>query len=351
MYERSERGAALSYSGDELYAELASHLSRPERLKRNEPMARHTTLRVGGPADLFYRVTDLDEFARLTCHAQRLGIPTFISGHGSNILVSDRGIRGLVIYNACEQVQLGELTIAETGIPFRELFLKTAQASLSGLEFAVGIPGTLGGALVSNAGAYRQNIADLLVELDIVTEGERRRVSPDWMQFSYRDSRLRRGGGSPTALLSVKMELKTGIRRQIFAYARDLQRQRIEKQPPEASAGSFFKNVYDRELAQRLPGLPDNFREAGVVPAGYLIMACGLKGYQIGGAVVAHKHANFLVNKSGATATDLYRLAQHVKKTVHQEYGVLLEEEVLYTGDWQEISGDIESKSAPCMPK
>lgn len=326
----------MSYQGDDLYLALASHLSRPERLKRSEPMARHTTLRVGGPADLFYRVTDLEEFARLACHAQQLGIPTFISGHGSNILVSDRGIRGLVIYNACEQVQVGELTTAETGIPFRELFLKTAQASLTGLEFAVGIPGTLGGALVSNAGAYRQNIADLLIELDLVTEGERRQVSPDWMEFSYRDSRLRRGGGAPTALLAVKLHLKVGTRRKIFAYARDLQRQRIEKQPPEASAGSFFKNVYDSDLAQRLPGLPDNFRKAGVVPAGYLIMACGLKGYQIGGAVVAHKHANFLVNKSGATAADFYRLALHVKQTVQREYGVRLEEEVLYTGDWQD---------------
>lgn len=297
-------------------------------------MGRHTTLRVGGPADLFYRVTDLEEFANLASWAQRLQIPIFIFGHGSNILVSDRGIQGLVIYNACEDVQVGEKTYAETGIPFRELFLKTAQAGLTGLEFAVGIPGTLGGALVSNAGAYRQNIADLLMELDLVTGGERQQVSPDWMQFSYRDSRLRRRGVAPTALLAVKLQLKAGERRKIFTYARHLQRQRIEKQPPEASAGSFFKNVYNYELAQELLGLPNNFREAGVVPAGYLIMACGLKGYQVGGAIVAHKHANFLVNKSGATAADFSRLAQHVKQMVQKEFGVLLEEEVLYAGDW-----------------
>lgn len=318
------------------YEILASRLFYPERLKRSEPMEHHTTLRVGGPADLFYRVTEIEEFANLVSWAQRLGIPTFIVGHGSNILVSDRGIRGLVIYNACTRMEIGEITYAETGVPFKELFLKTAQAGLSGLEFAVGIPGTLGGALVSNAGAYRSNIADLLLELDLVADGERIRVDPGWMQFSYRNSRLRRPGAPPTALLAVRLRLRKGNRRAIFTYARSLQRQRIERQPPEASAGSFFKNVYDHELAQRLPDLPPHFREAGVVPAGFLIAACGLKGYQIGGASVSRKHANFLINKSGATATEIRQLAEFVKRVVYERFGVWLEEEVLYVGEWHD---------------
>ncbi len=315
---------------DALARQLAPLCSRP--LQRNEPMRRHTTLRVGGPAALFYRVSNLEEFARISEWAQTHRVPTFIMGHGSNILVSDAGIPALVLYNACERAIIGEETYAETGIPIRELFLKAAQRGLSGLEFAVGIPGTLGGALVSNAGAYRQNIADLLIDIDLVVDGRRQRVSPDWMQFSYRDSRLRRPNAPPTALLAVRMRLTPDSKRAIFDRARHLQRQRIEKQPPESSAGSFFKNVYHRELAERLPNLPAPLKEAGVVPAGFLIEACGLKGYQIGGACVSRKHANFLINRGDATASDFYQLAHKVKQAVHERFGVWLEEEVLYVG-------------------
>lgn len=315
--------------------ELLSILSEPHRLKRNEPMRFHTTLRTGGPAELFYRVHHLNEFANIAIWAQQHQVPHFILGHGSNILVSDDGIEGLVLFNSCETVRAGELTYAETGVSFRDLFLKTAQAHLSGLQFAVGIPGTLGGALISNAGAYRHNIADLLVSLDIVTGGERKTVSPDWMQFSYRDSRLRQPNPPPTALLAVEMKLQRGDWREVYAFARDIQRQRISKQPPQPSVGSFFKNIYNPELAAQLPQIPEPIRAAGVVPAGYLIAACGLKGIQIGGAQVARKHANFLINLNHATASDLYLLAQHVKRVVFEQFGVTLEEEALYVGNWR----------------
>lgn len=319
---------------DALHRTLRTLCSGP--IARSEPMRRHTTLRVGGPAALFCKVHQLEEFARIAEWAQQEGVPTFIMGHGSNLLVSDKGIPALVLYNACQQVQIGEQTYAETGVAFRELFLKSAQASLSGLEFAVGIPGTLGGALVSNAGAYRSNIADLLVEIDLVSAGKRQRVSPDWMEFSYRDSKLRRPNAPPTALLAVRLRLRPDNRLAILARARVFQRQRIEKQPPESSAGSFFKNVYDSTLAERLPNLPKPLREAGVVPAGFLIEACKLKGYTLGGACVSRKHANFLINRGWATATDFRRLADFVKARVYDEFGVWLEEEVLSVGDWSE---------------
>lgn len=307
-----------------------------EPVRRSEPMRRHTTLRVGGPAALFYRVRQIDEFARIAEWCQQHSVPTFIMGHGSNILVSDRGIPALVLYNACDRAEIGEETYAQTGIAFQELFLKTARAGLSGLEFAVGIPGTLGGALVSNAGAYRQNIADLLIAIELVSAGRRQWVAPDWMEFSYRDSKLRRPNAPPTALLSVKLRLKPEQRLKILARARALQRQRIEKQPPESSAGSFFKNVYSYELAERLPQLPKPLREAGVVPAGFLIEACGLKGYTVGGACVSRKHANFLINRGWATARDFRQLADFVKQRVYQQFGVWLEEEVLSVGDWSD---------------
>ncbi|OYT69853.1 MAG: UDP-N-acetylenolpyruvoylglucosamine reductase [Armatimonadetes bacterium JP3_11] len=304
--------------------------------RRAEPLRRHTTLRVGGPAALFYKTRDLEEFARISLWAHQNAVPVFVMGHGSNILVSDRGLPALVLYNACERMEIGEETYAETGVSFRELFLKTAQAGLSGLEFAVGIPGTLGGALVSNAGAYRSNIADLLIEIDLVSEGVRKRTPPRWMQFSYRDSLLRRPNAPPTSLLAVRLRLKPDRRRDILMRAREFQRQRILKQPPESSAGSFFKNVYNRALAEQLPNLPTPIREAGVVPAGYLIEACGLKGYAVGGACVSRKHANFLINRGWATASDFDRLARHIERVVYETYGVQLEREVLRVGDWEE---------------
>lgn len=315
---------------------LAKICSEP--IRRSEPMCRHTTLRVGGPAALFYKVRDLEEFAQIAQWCQQNGVPTFIMGHGSNILVSDRGIPALVLYNACERVEIGEETYAQTGISFRELFLKTAQKHLSGLEFAVGIPGTLGGALVSNAGAYRHNIADRVIALEVVSEGERRWVPPEWMEFSYRGSKLRRPNAPHTALLSVRLRLTPDSRLAILSRARQLQRQRIEKQPPESSAGSFFKNVYSNDLAERVTNLPATLREAGVVPAGFLIEACGLKGYALGGAAVSHKHANFLINRGWATATDFRRLADLIKARVYEQFGVWLEEEVLTVGDWSETS-------------
>jgi UDP-N-acetylmuramate dehydrogenase len=307
---------------------VASHL------RQNEPLKYYTTLRVGGPADLFYKATAVEEFAQVVIAAQELHVPTFILGLGSNLLVSDKGIRGLVVYNCCRRVEVGEITRAESGASFQQLFLRTAQAGLSGLEFAVGIPGTVGGALISNAGAFRENIGDLVQTIDIVVEGERRQVTKEWMRFSYRDSILRRPNPPRAAILAVTLRLRRGDRWHIFAKAREMQRWRIERQPPNPSAGSFFKNVYDAQLAQRLPSLPPPLKEAGVVPAGYLIAEAGLKGTRVGGAMVSVKHANFLINAGGATATDIRKLADLVKQVVYEKFGVLLEEEVLTVGDW-----------------
>ena len=319
----------------------------PSHLRLNEPLAEYTTLRVGGPADLFYRATEVEEFAQVVISAHQLNIPTFILGLGSNLLVSDKGVRGLVIYNCCRRIQVGEITYSESGASFQQLFLKTAQTGLSGLEFAVGIPGTVGGALVSNAGAFRENICDLVETIDIVVEGERKLVGKEWMQFSYRDSILRRPHPPRAAILAVTLRLRRGDRRQIFAKARDLQRWRIERQPPNPSAGSFFKNVYDAELAQRLPNLPAALKEAGVVPAGYLIAEAGLKGLRIGGAMASPKHANFLINAGGATAADLRLLADRVKQTVYEKFGVILEEEVLTVGEW-DVS-DVSQTGSPVL--
>lgn len=314
--------------------------SLPERIRasvlRNEPLRRYTTLRVGGPADLYYAATTAEDLCEVLVAVQHAGIPWFLLGGGSNICVSDRGFRGLVIHNLCRRCCVGEITHVDTGYPLMQLFLDAARESLSGLEFAVGIPGTVGGALVSNAGAYRHSIGELVEELEVVEACRRSTVDPSWMGFSYRNSRLRQGGSQQAAVISVKLRLAKASRAAILAEARANQARRIWRQPWYPSAGSFFKNVVDPVLAQKIQGLPHALREAGVIPAGYLSEACGCMGLAVGGAQVSTRHANFIVNRGNATAQDIRRLAELVKTRVYEAFGVRLEEEVLYVGDWDE---------------
>lgn len=311
-----------------------------EDLRENEPMSRHTTLKVGGPARWFWAASDVEQLVRVLTACTQHEIPTLFIGHGSNLLMSDRGYDGLVIKNRCKGTRIGEETYAESGVSFGSLFLQTAQAGFAGLEWAIGIPGTVGGALVSNAGAYRGNIGPLVQSVRVFDNGRDETVGPEWMGFAYRDSRLRRiaeegGHIGRTVILSCHLHLsEQGEPREIMARAKEYQAQRRAKQPYAPSAGSFFKNVNDKALAEALPTLTPGMKAAGVVPAGYLSEACGLKGVREGGAQVAEKHANFLINAGGATATDLRRLACRVKSAVRERFGITLEEEVLYVGDW-----------------
>ncbi len=306
-----------------------------DALKRDEPMARHTTLKVGGPARWFWQASDVETLASVLKVCTQAGLPYLFIGHGSNLLMSDAGYDGLVIQNRCKGCTAGDETHAESGVSFGSLFLQTARAGYKGLEWAIGIPGTVGGALVSNAGAYRGNIGPLVSSVRVFSEGQDRAVGPEWMEFSYRDSRLRRGGGDGTVVLSCTLHLtERGDPDTIVAQAKEYQAQRRAKQPYAPSAGSFFKNVQSHALAGSLDALPAGMKAAGVVPAGFLSEACGLKGLRVGGAEVSEKHANFLVNAGGATASDLRMLAGKVKLLVYERFGVTLEEEVLYVGDW-----------------
>lgn len=258
-------------------------------------------------------------------------------GWGSNVLPADAGVPGLVVLNRTSALHVGsdgEVQV-DSGVGFGDLFVKTAQHELAGLEFAVGIPGTVGGALVSNAGAYRSSIAEFLTGLEVATPAGRAWVGPEWMGFAYRDSVLRRPGAPQAIVLRLRMRLPQGSPKRIYDEARDYQRQRISKQPPSPSAGSFFKNVVDPDLAKTIPGLTDGMRAAGVVPAGFLIEACGLKGHRLGGAMLGVRHANFLLNVANAKAFDLRALAELAQARVRERFGVALEPEVLYLGRWR----------------
>ena len=318
-----------------------------DALTHDEPMARHTTLKVGGPARWFWAAGDVDKLASVLDVCTRLDVPYLFLGHGSNVLMSDAGYDGLIIQNRCKKCEVGAETSAESGVSFGSLFLQTARAGYSGLEWAIGIPGTVGGALVSNAGAYRGNIGPLVTSVRVFADGRDQTVGPEWMEFSYRDSRLRRVGIGRTVILSCTLRLpERGDPEAIIARAKEYQSQRRAKQPFAPSAGSFFKNVISHELAQSLPGLSPGMVAAGVVPAGFLSEACGLKGLRVGGAGVSQEHANFLINAGGATASDLRTLAGQVKAAVYARFGVTLEEEVLYAGDWTGWAAPLNS-SAP----
>ena len=303
---------------------------------RKVPLRSYTTLKAGGAAEFFVCAATADELSDASSAAQQADVRTTILGWGSNVLPADKGVNGLVILNRAHRIAVarsGEV-LADSGCSFQELFLKTAQASLRGLEFAVGIPGTLGGALVSNAGAYRSCVSEFLTGIEIVMDGRRQWVEPDWMHFSYRDSVLRRSGAPQATLVRVRMQLPSCEPQLIYNEAREYQRQRISKQPPPASAGSFFKNVNDSTLAERLETLPPPLKVAGVVPAGYLIEASGLKGFRMGGAMLGSRHANFILNVGNASASDIRRLSEFAKSTVSDKFGVALEEEVLFLGNW-----------------
>lgn len=320
------------------------------QIERGRSLRLLTTLKAGGRAEAFATCRTRDDLAAAAIYAQTHGMRTTVLGWGSNILPSDAGVPGFVLLNLAQEIRLLDRGIVEVdaGAGFQDLWLKTAQANLAGLEFAVGIPGTVGGALVSNAGAYRSNVSEFLTELEIARDGRRAWVSPDVMEFAYRDSALRRSNALQMVVLAARMQLPPGSPLAMYAEARDYQRQRIGKQPPSASAGSFFKNVYDQALADQLDNLPERLRSAGVVPAGYLIEQVGLKGKRFGGAMIGARHANFLLNVGGASATELRRLAEHAIAQVQERYRVTLEEEVLYLGDWSgwKTTGRLDNESS-----
>ena len=305
-------------------------------VRENEPMSRHTTLRVGGAARYFYPAENMETLAAVLPALYDAGIPYLFIGHGSNLLMSDTGFDGVVIQNRCKKTRIDATgaVYAECGASLGSLFTQTQRAGLAGLEWAIGIPGTVGGALVSNAGAYRGNIGPLVQSVRAFFGGTVGDFGQEWFGFSYRDSRLRNETPPRTVVLSANFLLTpAGDPDAVLQVAKRYQAERRAKQPLEPSAGSFFKNVQSPELAKRFPDLAPALQAAGVVPTGFLSMKAGCMGWREGGAMVSGKHGNFLVNAGGATASDFRRLADRIKARIAEEYGVALEEEVLSVGE------------------
>lgn len=291
------------------------NMSEPGQLLRDEPMSRHTTFRIGGPADMMFFPAMEQQIALAIRLALDYHIPYTVIGNGSNLIVRDGGVIGLVI-------ALGErfshisiennVLTAEAGATLSKVATEAQRAGLSGLEFVSGIPGTLGGGCAMNAGAYGGQLSDVLIDARVIIDGEIRTLMRDEMQMGYRTTLPLREGG---IVLSARFRLQSGDPNAISERMRELNARRREKQPLNfPSAGSVFKR-------------PEGYF------AGALIEQAGLKGAQIGGAQVSEKHAGFIVNIGNATAGDVLTLIERVQKTVFEHSGVHLETEVRVIGE------------------
>ena len=284
------------------------------RVLENEPLARHTTFRVGGPADVLFLPESAEELRQAMELAREAGEDCLVIGNGSNLLVRDGGVRGLVIKLAGPMSGIsveGTSIRAQAGASLSQVSRAALQASLTGLEFASGIPGSLGGALAMNAGAYGGELSQVVREAMVLMDGRVQTLSREELAMGYRTTRVLREGG---IVLSAVLDLKEGDAFQIAETMDELNRRRREKQPLSfPSAGSTFKR-------------PEGYF------AGALIEQAGLKGYAIGGAQVSEKHAGFLINRGGATASDLLRLIEYVQERVYAQSGVRLETEVRICG-------------------
>jgi UDP-N-acetylmuramate dehydrogenase len=290
------------------------------RLRRHEPLAAHTTIRAGGPADLLAAPRDVAGFAALIRAARALELPLTILGRGSDVVPADAGVRGLVILSRAEGCRFdGTRLVAEAGLPLARAATLSAAAGLSGLEFGLAIPGTVGGAVWANAGAHGDDVAAVLESVTILGEDGRETTEPaSALGLVYRHSRLK---NTAEIILSATFRLAPADPAAIKARLVEIRHWRQEHQPLTLpSAGSVFRNP---------PG--DS--------AGRLIDACGLRGERLGGAAISEKHANFIVNLGGATASDIRRLAERARVAVAERAGVELAYEVQFIGDWSDWPG------------
>ena len=283
----------------------------------DEPMKQHTTFKIGGPADYFLVPETGEEVGEIIKICRKTDTPYFILGNGSNLLVGDGGYRGAVIqvYRNMSAVTVEGTTItAQAGALLSAVAAAAKNASLTGFEFAGGIPGTVGGAAVMNAGAYGGEMKDVLVEVTVMdAEGKIFAISAEKLELGYRTSVIKKAG---YIVLEAKIRLKEGDQEAIRERMKELTIQRTTKQPLEyPSAGSTFKR-------------PEGYF------AGKLVMDSGLRGYLVGGARISEKHCGFVINAGDATAKDVRTLMDNVRDIVYEKYGVTLEPEVKFLGEF-----------------
>jgi len=297
---------------DILYAKLG------DKVKENVALAPYTSARIGGPADILITAESVDELARIIKLLWKLDVDYIMLGGGSNVLVSDRGVRGVVILNRAKAVRFHNgdepSVTAESGVTFSNLANRCAAKGFGGLEWAATVPGTIGGAVYGNAGAFGGDVADNLIWAELLIENGREKFTAEQMDYDYRTSILKRGE-IDAIVLSAELGLKNSTKDEATVKIEQFSAHRKATQPPGASMGSMFKN-------------PNGDY------AGKLIEASGLKGIRIGNAEISPLHGNFFINHGTTKADDIRALIQRVQKTVKEKQGVDLELEIELVGEW-----------------
>jgi len=282
---------------------------------RDQPLAPHTSLRIGGPADFFLRIASEKDLLGAIQVARMNELPVFLLGGGTNVLVADGGIRGVVLQNAWRESSVdGDIVAASSGTELAHVAAVAARAGVEGLEWMATVPGTVGGAVHGNAGAFGSETADVIVDAELVDmNGDTWTATVDELGYAYRTSALQ---GTPIICVRARFRGKAGDRANAVKRIKEMANERIKKQPlAQPNTGSIFRNP------------PADF-------AGRLIEAAGLKGRAIGGAMVSEKHANFIVNANGATADDVRALMKLVQDEVAKQFSVKLVPEVELVGEW-----------------
>ena len=284
-----------------------------ENIYINEPMNKHTSFKIGGPAECFIKIKTIEQLRNILEYEKKDNIPLTVIGNGSNLLVSDDGIKGIVlkieIEKIDEHIQNDEILITVgSGIKLGAIAQKCLKEEIAGFEFASGIPGTIGGAIRMNAGAHGSEMKDIVKTVTYMTrDGEVHTITNEQAKFEYRKSLF---AEKDYIILEVEMQLKKGNAEEIKEKMTEYATYRKEKQPIEyPSAGSTFKRGTDFITAK-------------------LIDECGLKGYQIGGAQISEKHAGFIINKNNATAQDVIKLMEYTKEQVYKKFGKKIEQEI-----------------------
>lgn len=291
------------------------------RARVNEPLAPRTTFRIGGPAALFVEARTISDLVELVRLARQQRVPVFILGNGSNLLVRDGGIRALVIENHCDDFSMNVINATrailtiESGALLPGIANRLARQGWAGFEWAIGVPGTMGGAIFGNAGAHGGSIADNLLRVTILdAENAVRQLPKTDCAFGYRASRFQRGDGE--IILSAEFEMRGDDPQACIARMNEYTAHRRRTQPSEPSVGSMFKNP------------PGDF-------AGRLIEQAGMKGARIGSVEVSRTHANFFVNHGGATAREVMQLVEIVRGKVRERFAIELELEIQVVGEWE----------------
>ena len=294
------------------------HIKFGDRVQENISLAPYTSARIGGLADILLTANSADELVEIMTVIWGQGLPYVILGGGSNVLVSDKGVRGVVVLNRAKEVKFynGDQpkVWVESGVVFSNLANRCASKGLSGLEWAATIPGTVGGAVVGNAGAFGSDISGSLIVAEVLTKNGRAQWPVEKMEYGYRTSVLK-GSSGKAIVLSAELRLKNATKDSVSVKIGQFSERRKATQPPGASMGSMFKNPYGDH-------------------AGRLIEAVGLKGTRIGNAEISPLHGNFFVNHGETKASDIRALIELVQKKVAEKFGVKLELEVELIGDW-----------------